>query len=136
MHHLLSVEATATKISALDRTLSVVKYMLIFNHKISTQLTFTCLNSTRNSRKRCAICSKLTIETLERRHRRRSGVFIVNFEHVSHLFLCVFIVNFEHISHLFPRNSVVDFEQVNVSWVLIHYYRPIFPSYKNQSIDL
>ena len=47
-------------------------------------------------------CSKLTIETLEqgvkyvlklmiktpeRRHWRRSGIFIVNFEHISHLVL-------------------------------------------------
>ena len=31
------------------------------------------------------MCSKLTIKTLERRHWRRSGVFIVNFEHTSHL---------------------------------------------------
>ena len=31
--------------------------------------------------------SKLTIETPERRHWRRSGVFIVNFEHISHLVL-------------------------------------------------
>ena len=30
-------------------------------------------------------CSKLTIETLDVRH--RSGVFIVNFEHISHLVL-------------------------------------------------
>ena len=36
--------------------------------------------------KRCEICSKLTIKT-ERRHLRRSNVFIVNFEHISHLFL-------------------------------------------------
>ena len=47
----------------------------------------------RNTRARCDICSKLTI-----RHqndvRRRSGVFIVNFEHISHL--CS-IVNFEHV---------------------------------------
>ena len=35
----------------------------------------------RNSRARCAICSKLTIKT------PRSGVFIVNFEHISHIFL-------------------------------------------------
>ena len=28
----------------------------------------------------------------------------------------VFIVNFEHISHIFSSVSVVDFEQVNVSW--------------------
>ena len=31
--------------------------------------------------------SKLTIKTPERRQWRRSGVFIVNFEHVSHLAL-------------------------------------------------
>ena len=41
----------------------------------------------RNTRKRCEICSKLTIKTPERRHRRRSGVFIVTFEHDLHLFL-------------------------------------------------
>ena len=41
----------------------------------------------RNTRTRCEICSKLTINTPERRHWRRSGVFIVNFEHISHLFL-------------------------------------------------
>ena len=39
----------------------------------------------RNTRARCEICSKLTIKTLERRHWRRSGVFIVNFEHILHL---------------------------------------------------
>ena len=39
----------------------------------------------RNTRTRCEICSKLTIKTPERRHWRRSGVFIVNFEHISHL---------------------------------------------------
>ena len=41
----------------------------------------------RNIRKRCEICSKLTIKTPERRHCRRSGVFFVNFELISHLFL-------------------------------------------------
>ena len=33
------------------------------------------------------ICSKLTIKTPERRHWRRSGVFIVNFEYISNLVL-------------------------------------------------
>ena len=45
----------------------------------------------RNTRTRCEICSKLTIKTPERWQWRRSGVFIVNFEHISHLalvFLC------------------------------------------------
>ena len=41
----------------------------------------------RNTRTRCKICSELTIKTPERRHWRRSGVFIVNFEHISHLVL-------------------------------------------------
>ena len=41
----------------------------------------------RNTRTRLEICSKLTIKTPERRHWRRSGVFIVNFEHILHLFL-------------------------------------------------
>ena len=41
----------------------------------------------RNTSTRCEICSKLTINTPERRQWRRSGVFIVNFEHISHLVL-------------------------------------------------
>ena len=36
----------------------------------------------RNTRTMCEICWKLTIKTPEQRHWRRSGVFIVNFEHV------------------------------------------------------
>ena len=39
--------------------------------------------NSRNTRKRCEICSKLTMKTPERRQWR----FIVNFEHISHLFL-------------------------------------------------
>ena len=41
----------------------------------------------RNTRLMCEICSKLNIKTPERRHWRRSGVFIVNLEHISHLVL-------------------------------------------------
>ena len=41
----------------------------------------------RNIRTRCEIFSKLTIKTPERRQWRHSGVFIVNFEHISHLVL-------------------------------------------------
>ena len=39
----------------------------------------------RNFRTRCEICSKLTIKIPERRQWRRSGIFIVNFEHISYL---------------------------------------------------
>ena len=38
------------------------------------------------TRKTCEMCSKLTIKTPER-YWRRSGVFIINFEHISQLFL-------------------------------------------------
>ena len=51
----------------------------------------------KNTRRRGEVCSKLIIETTERRP-------------------SVFIVNFEHVSHLFPNASIIDFEQVNVSW--------------------
>ena len=40
-----------------------------------------------SNRTRCEICSKLTIKTPERRYWHRSDVFIVNFEHISHLVL-------------------------------------------------
>ena len=43
--------------------------------------------NSRNTRTRCEICSKLTIKTPERRNERRSDVFIVNSEHISHLVL-------------------------------------------------
>ena len=38
----------------------------------------------RNTRKRCEICPKSTIETLEQ---RSSRYFIASFEHISHVFL-------------------------------------------------
>ena len=46
----------------------------------------------RNIRKRCGKCSKLTMRTPEWRHWRCSGVFIVNFGHISHLFLMFLLV--------------------------------------------
>ena len=38
----------------------------------------------RNTRTRCDICSKLTIKTPEPYYWPRSGVFILNSEHISH----------------------------------------------------
>ena len=60
-----------------------------------TQLTYTCSKSTIETllcEILCEISSKLTIKTPKRRHWRRSGVFIVNFEHISHPFSSVSIV--------------------------------------------
>ena len=47
----------------------------------------------RNTRKRYEICLELTIKTPERHHWRRAGVFIVNFAHISHLFLVFLLLN-------------------------------------------
>ena len=41
----------------------------------------------KNIRKRCEECSKLAIKTPKRRHWRRSGVFLVDNEHNSYIFL-------------------------------------------------
>ena len=44
-------------------------------------------DNNRNTRTRCEICSMLTMKTPERCQWRRSGVFILNFELISHLVL-------------------------------------------------
>ena len=49
--------------------------------------------SNRNIRKKCEICSKLSIKIPERRQWHRSGVFIDNFEHISHVFLAFLLLN-------------------------------------------
>ena len=46
----------------------------------------------RSTRTRCEICSKLTIKTPERGQWRLSGVFNVNFEHISHLVLVLLLL--------------------------------------------
>ena len=51
----------------------------------SSQLTFICSKSTTETE--LTIETKLTIENPEQYHWRRSGVFIVNFEYNSHVFL-------------------------------------------------
>ena len=61
--------------------------------EIWIQPAFTCSKVTihRNTRPKSEICSKLTIKTLKRCHWSRSGVFIVNFEYISHI-LVVFLL--------------------------------------------
>ena len=59
----------------------------------------------RNTRTRCEICSKLTIKTPER-HWRRSGVFIVNFEHISHLVLMFLLLT---LNMQLPTGEIISF---------------------------
>ena len=72
----------------------------------------------RNNRKRWEICSKLTTKTLERQHWGRPGVFIVNFKHISNLFL-----------------GLLLWLWASKWWLLIP-LRLVLLSSKNQSCDL
>ena len=65
------------------------RYLLIPSQQPSRHLLLKRNN--RNTRTRYKICSKLTIETLERRQWHSSGIFIVNFEHISN-FVLVFLL--------------------------------------------
>ena len=56
-------------------------------HKLAGNYMFESNN--KNIRTRCEICSKLTIKTPER---RRTGVFIVNFEHIAQFFLVLLLL--------------------------------------------
>ena len=71
---------------------SFFKGFLKFSWKstIPTNIYLWNVNN-RNFRKRCKICSNLTIKTPKRRQWLCYGVFIVNFEHILHLFL-VFVL--------------------------------------------
>ena len=55
-------------------------YLLTF---LASMYLFKVSNT--NTRKMCEICSELTIKTPEWRQWRRSSVFIVNFEQISHV---------------------------------------------------
>ena len=64
--------------------------VLIFGNPFAGAIpvgNYTFKVNNRNIRASCEICSKLTIKTPERRQWGRSGVFTVNFEHISHLVL-------------------------------------------------
>ena len=61
----------------------------------------------RNTRKRCKICSKLTIKTPERSHCRRAGAFIINFEQISYLFLVFLLLNLKKLT-LAGKHEVID----------------------------
>ena len=60
--------------------------------EVISQSAFTCSKLTIEALKQgVKYFIKLTMKTPERRHWRRSGVFIANFEHISH-FALLFLV--------------------------------------------
>ena len=52
----------------------------------------------------CEICSKLTVKTPER---RRSGVFIVNFDHISYIFLVFLLLTLNNIRWVNITDSMI-----------------------------
>ena len=66
----------------------------------------------RNTRARCEICSELTIKLPERHQWHGSGVFIVNFEHISHaglLFLLLTLNMWLPAGKYFPNENRYEF---------------------------
>ena len=65
----------------------------IYTHYVHTEWgnipahIYLLQSNNRNTRKRCEICSKLIIKTIEQCQWRCSGVFINNYAHIPHLYL-------------------------------------------------
>ena len=72
--------------NAVDSMYSFSQFFLL-DFSYGTAVNYMFKVNKKNTRTRCKICSKLKIKTPERRHWRRTDVFIVNFEHISHLVL-------------------------------------------------
>ena len=70
-----------------ERELSVIDYSTTSDSTATPAGIYLFKVNDRNTRGWCEICSKLTIKAPERRQWRPSGVFIVNFEYISHLVL-------------------------------------------------
>ena len=70
--------------------LKLLQLLPLLESLLSRQLHVQSNN--RNIRSRSEICSKLTIKTPERYEWHPSGVFMVNFEHISHLVLVFLLV--------------------------------------------
>ena len=70
-------------------SLCTIRYKENYRANYREMLAGNCMFKVNNRsiRTRCELCSKFTIETPERRQWRRSGVFIVSFQHISHLVL-------------------------------------------------
>ena len=77
------------------------------NSKLCPVGVYLLKANNRNTRTKCEICSVLTIKTPERRQWRRCGIFIVNFEHISHLVLVFLLLT---LNMLMPTGGWVRFK--------------------------
>ena len=70
-----------------ERELSVIDYSTTSDSTVILAGIYLFKVNSRNTRTWCEIYSKLIIKTSERHQLPRSCVFIVNFDHISHLVL-------------------------------------------------
>ena len=108
-------------------------------HVLSICLSGICLLkvNNRNTRARCKICSKLTIKTHERGHWRHSGVFIVNFENISHLNLVFQLSTFNiHLSSEWNFLGFSCHKKINLNFREIWdgHYGPWLTEVKNTTL--
>ena len=69
----------------------------------------------RNTRTRYEICSKLTLKIPERRQWHRSGIFTVNFEHISHFVLVFLLINLNMWLLVFFLNFILIKDQTQTA---------------------
>ena len=69
-----------------------ISYDYVVLYSSSPAIQYMVKINNRNTRTTCEAYSKWTIKTWRRHHWLCSGVFIVNFEHISHLILLSFFL--------------------------------------------
>ena len=79
------------------------KYKSPDESAISLDDTYLLKVNNENNRTLCKVCPKLTIKTAKQRHWRRCVIFIVHFEHISHIALVLPLLTW---SKLMPVESV------------------------------
>ena len=83
-----------------------------------------------NTRTKCEICSKLTIKTLGQRKRHRCGVFIIDFEQISHIVWLMFSLLtlnkcLLYSRHFFSKISVAHLWQSIQEWAKKNFLKAV-----------
>ena len=115
-----------------------IHYFLVFQMTLCVCLQFPAnifLFKVKNrNRKRCEIRSKLTIKIPERRQWRCSGVFIVNFRHISYLSLVFQLLNlnrrlFSGMTNLNIVSEMLEWRFQKFSQHYQHYFKVLYRRY-------
>ena len=84
-----------------------VRTFTCFEGLLGPEKIYLCKVNKRSIRKRCKIRSNSTMKTSGRRQGRRSGVFNVNFDHISYLLLVFLLLTLN--MYLFAAEVVISF---------------------------